>query len=270
MNQETQQSFQSTTYVSEIPLQQEFYDNISTWGIWPTVIAIIIISTWLILEMGTFFGFMIPADLLLYTSWLILWANQRRWSAIIMLICAIVATVVWDILWYYSSYKIGASFYTKPDTRYFKKKHLYYAQAALEKYWDKIFYIGKFLHIRSFLPILAGIGRMNIVQFWLNSLLSTTIWVSATFIPSFLIGALFPQLIDTRWMIVVWFLVFIGTELIAWAFLFNQEIKQIAQRLRESQQQFASIKEHMIHIKDNISEVAEYVVKGDNDMQIKE
>jgi len=78
---------------------------------------------------------------------------------------AVIATIVGDFIGYYSSSKVGDALYNKPDTRYFKKKHLYSAQAALEKYGDKIFYIGKFLHIRSFLPILAGIGHMNIVRF---------------------------------------------------------------------------------------------------------
>ena len=49
-------------------IQGKFYDNILSGGFWPTTIAIIIISIGLIIEMGTFFGFLVPADLLLYTS----------------------------------------------------------------------------------------------------------------------------------------------------------------------------------------------------------
>ena len=154
--------------------------------------------------------------------------------------------------------------YDRPDTRYFKKKHLYNAQAALEKYGDKVFYIGKFLHIRSFLPILAGIGRMNIIRFWLNSIISTLIRASATFVPSFFIGVLFPDLMGTWWMLAVGFTIFIGTEAVAWVVLFNKDLKLIAHRLRQSQEQFAAIKSNIIQIKDNLSDVAEYVVKGDN------
>lgn len=246
-------------------LQEQFVDNISSGGVWPTILAIIIISIWLVLEMGTFFGFLIPADLLLYTAGLILWANHRWWSALILITFAVIATIAGDLLWYYWSSKVGSAFYNKPDTRYFKKKHLYSAQAALEKYGDKVFYIGKFLHIRSFLPVLAGIGKMNIVRFWLNSALSTLIRASATFVPSFLIGALFPDLMGTRWMLAVWFAIFIGTEAIAWVVLFNKDLKNIAHRLRQSHEQFAAIKDNITQIKEHVSEVAEYVVKGEVD-----
>jgi hypothetical protein len=83
-------------------------------------------------------------------------------------------------------------------------------------------------------------------------------------VPSFLIGAAFPQIMGTRWMLVIGFMIFIGTEAIAWVVLFNKDLKAIAHRLRDSHQQFAAIKDHMIEIKDNLSDVAEYVVKGDD------
>lgn len=252
----------STTQGAQV--QEQFYDNISSGGIRPTIIAIIIISIWLILEMGTFFGFLIPADLLLYTAWLILWANLRRWSAWALLLFAILATLAGDLLWYYRSSKAWAALFSKPDTWYFKRKHLYSAQAALEKYGDKIFYIGKFLHIRSFLPVLAWVGKMNIVRFWLNSLLSTLIRVWATFVPSFVIGVLFPDLINSWWMLVVWFTIFIGTEAVAWLVLFNKDLRNIANRIGDSHQHRDAIKHNLIDIKDHIGEVAEYVVKGEN------
>jgi hypothetical protein len=58
-------------------------------------------------------------------------------------------------------------------------------------------------------------------------------------------------------------MIFIGTEAVARVILFNKDLKHIAQRLRDSHEQFAAIKDNIIQIKDNISEVAEYVVKGD-------
>jgi hypothetical protein len=83
-------------------------------------------------------------------------------------------------------------------------------------------------------------------------------------VPSFLIGVAFPQIMGTWWMLVIGFMIFIGTEAIAWIVLFNKDLKTIAHRLRDSHEQFAAIKDNIIQIKDNISEVAEYVVKGDD------
>jgi 5-bromo-4-chloroindolyl phosphate hydrolysis protein len=93
---------------------------------------------------------------------------------------------------------------------------------------------------------------------------STLIRASATFVPSFLIGVLFPELMNTRWMIVIGFMIFIGTEAIAWIVLFNQDLRKIAHRIRDSHQHFAAIKDNLLEIKEHIGDVAEYVVKGDN------
>jgi membrane protein DedA with SNARE-associated domain len=72
----TQQAQNYETTIVQTPhtnqIQEQFYDNVSSGGVRPTIVAIIIISVGLVLEMGTFFGFLIPADLLLYTAGLIL------------------------------------------------------------------------------------------------------------------------------------------------------------------------------------------------------
>ena len=68
----------------------------------------------------------------------------------------------------------------------------------------------------------------------------------------------------TWWMLVIGFMIFIGTEAVARVFVFNKELKHVAQRLRNSHDQFAAIKDNIIQIKENISEVTEYVIKGDN------
>lgn len=65
-------------------------------------------------------------------------------------------------------------------------------------------------------------------------------------------------------MLVIGFMIFVGTEAIAWIILFNKDLKAIAQRIRESHQHFTAIKNNIIQIKDHVSDVAEYVVKGEH------
>lgn len=64
-------------------------------------------------------------------------------------------------------------------------------------------------------------------------------------------------------MLIIGFIIFIGTEAIARLFLFNKELKHVAQRLHNSHEQFAAIKDNIVQIKDNLSDVAKYVVKGE-------
>jgi len=104
---------------------------------------------------------------------------------------------------------------------------------------------------------------MNIVRFIFHSVLSATIWTAATFIPSLIIGAIWPD-ITTSWRtLALGFMIFTVTEMIARVVLFNSDIKQIAARIRASHEQFAAIKRNFTEIKEQVGDIAEYVVKGD-------
>jgi membrane-associated protein len=242
------------TLLSQGGIQWAFYQNILDGGVWPTIVAILIISVGNVLETGTFFGFLVPVDILLFTSGTILWANARWWSAIFMFLFCVFSTTAGDLLWYRWAGKLGEKLYERPDTWFFKKKYLYNAQA---------YFIWRFIVIGSFLPMLAWVARMNIIRFTIHSVLSATIWTAATFVPSLIIWAIWPDITTSWWLIALGFLVFTVTEMIAWVVLFNQDIKQITARIRASHEQFAAIKSHVVAIKDQVGDIAQFVVKGD-------
>ena len=227
--------------LSQGGVQGAFYQNILAGGVRPTIVAIFIIVIGNVLETGTFFWFLVPVDILLFTSGTILGANARWRSAIFMFLFCVLSTVGGDLLWYRWAGKLGEKLYDRPDTWFFKKKYLYNAQAYFEKYSEKALYIWRFIVIGSFLPMLAWVARMNIIRFTIHSILSAAIWTAATFIPSLIIGAIWPDITTSWWLIVLGFLVFTVTEMIAWVVLFNQDIKQITTRIRASHEQFAAI-----------------------------
>jgi membrane-associated protein len=244
-------------------IQWAFYQNILDGWIWPTILAILIIVIGNVLETGTFFWFLVPVDVLLFTSGTILGANERWRSALFMFTFCVFSTTAGDLLGYRWAGKLGEKLYDRPDTWFFKKKYLYNAQAYFEKYSEKALYIWRFIVIGSFLPMLAWVARMNIIRFTIHSVLSATIWTAATFIPSLIIGMIWPGITTSWWMLVLGFMIFTVTEMIAWVVLFNQDIKQITARIRASHEQFAAIKSHVAAIKDQVGDIAEFVVKGD-------
>ncbi len=253
--------------LSQGGVQGAFYQNILDGWVRPTILAILIISVGNVLETGTFFWFLVPVDVLLFTSGTILGANARWWSAIFMFLFCVFSTTAGDLLWYRWAGKLGEKLYDRPDTWFFKKKYLYNAQAYFEKYSEKALYIWRFIVIGSFLPMLAWVARMNIIRFTIHSVLSATIWTAATFVPSLIIGAIWPDITTSWWLIALGFLVFTVTEMIAWVVLFNQDIKQITARIRASHEQFAAIKSHVVAIKDQVGDIAEFVVKGEENIE---
>jgi membrane-associated protein len=50
--------------------------------------------------------------------------------------------------------------------------------------------------VRTFLPILAGIAKINVKKFWVYNLLGATLWVISVVMAGYWLGRIFPQLID--------------------------------------------------------------------------
>lgn len=85
-----------------------------------------------IIETGTFFGIILPSDIILSASVLALVSLGKRWMVALITVLSIVFTVVGDQLGYYTGFKLGSGLYDRKDTWYFKKKYLLQAQEALQ------------------------------------------------------------------------------------------------------------------------------------------
>jgi len=57
------------------------------------------------------------------------------------------------------------------------------------------FVFGRFIPVvRTFLPILAGIAKINIRKFWLYNMLGATLWVVSVVMSGYWLSQLFPSL----------------------------------------------------------------------------
>lgn len=141
---------------------------ISTFGL----IGIIII---IFLETGFFFGFFFPGDSLLFTAGLL--ASQGYLSIAGLLVGVFVAAVAGDSVGYAFGKKVGPALFSKEDSRFFSKQHIARAQHFYEKYGVRTIILARFLPIvRTFAPIVAGIGNMRYKTFITYNILGGLIW----------------------------------------------------------------------------------------------
>jgi len=84
------------------------------------ILMFVIISS--IIETGTFFGVLLPSDLILSVSVIVFIGMKQWWLVALVTVLSILFTIVGDNLWYITGRKLWASLYEKEDTRYFKKK----------------------------------------------------------------------------------------------------------------------------------------------------
>ena len=133
------------------------------------VIAIIFLET------GFFFGFFFPGDSLLFTAGLL--ASQGYMPLAWLLIGVFIAAVAGDSVGYAFGKKVGPSLFSREDSRFFNKQHIARAQHFYEKYGVRTIILARFIPIvRTFAPIVAGIGNMKYRTFITYNVVGGFVW----------------------------------------------------------------------------------------------
>lgn len=150
------------------------------------VIAIIFLET------GAFFGFFFPGDTLLFTAGFL--ATQGYISLPVLLIGAFLAAVLGDTVGYAFGKKIGPNLFTKEHSVFFDKKHIARAQAFYEQYGKKTIILARFLPvIRTFAPIIAGVGNMKYQTFITFNIIGGLLWTWSMLFFGYIFGSVVPN-----------------------------------------------------------------------------
>lgn len=143
-------------------------------------------------ETGLFFGFFFPGDSLLFTAGI--FASQGFLSIQILLILCIIASILGDSIGYWSGKKYGRQLFDKDKGFFFKKKRLYEAELFYEKHGKSTIIIARFVPIiRTFAPIVAGIGNMNYKTFISYNIFGGILWVSLLLLSGYFLGSIIPD-----------------------------------------------------------------------------
>jgi membrane-associated protein len=143
-------------------------------------------------ETGLFFGFFFPGDSLLFTAGI--FASQGYFSIWLLLISCIIAAVLGDSVGYWSGKKYGRELFDRDYGFFFKKKRLYDAELFYEKHGKSTIIMARFVPIiRTFAPIVAGIGNMNYFSFISYNVFGGVFWVSALLVLGYTLGGIIPN-----------------------------------------------------------------------------
>ncbi len=143
-------------------------------------------------ESGLLIGFFLPGDSLLFTAGFL--ASQNILDIRILVPLLFIAAVTGDSVGYAFGQKVGRKLFTKDDSIFFHKKHLLKAQKFYEKHGGKTITIARFLPVvRTFAPIVAGIGNMEYKKFLMYNLLGGFIWAVCLPLAGYFLGSLIPD-----------------------------------------------------------------------------
>jgi membrane-associated protein len=157
-----------------------------------TTLGMIGVIVIIFLETGAFFGFFFPGDSLLFTAGFL--ASQGYVSLPVLLVGTFIAAVAGDNVGYVFGKRMGPKLFNKEQSVFFNKEHIARAQAFYEKHGGKTIILARFMPIiRTFAPIVAGIGTMNYRTFLAFNLIGGFIWTWSMLWMGYGLGALIPD-----------------------------------------------------------------------------
>jgi membrane-associated protein len=161
-------------------------DSIIAWlGPWALVgLALIVFA-----ECGLLLGFFLPGDSLLFTAGL--FVAQGAIEAPLWMVCLIlvVAAFAGNAVGYWIGRAAGPAVFDRPKSRLFKPEHVLKTQGFFDRYGNRAIVLARFVPIvRTFITVMAGVGRMQPQRYLTYSLVGGIAWAAGVTALGFWLG----------------------------------------------------------------------------------
>ncbi len=173
-------------------------------GLSDTIIAFGYIGVFITIfaESGFFLGFFLPGDSLLFTLGIL--ASQGVFNIYYLIGLSITAAILGDSFGYYVGNKFGPRLFNREESFFFKKEYVAKTQEYFNKYGKRTIIIARFVPIvRTFTPIIAGIGNMNYKVFISYNIIGGVVWAGGLLAISYILGTRIPGIENYLGYIVV-------------------------------------------------------------------
>jgi len=145
---------------------------IQQYGVWTYAILFVVIF----IETGFVVMPFLPGDSLLFAAGTFAALKALKIGWLLLLLSA--AAVLGDTVNYWVGYHVGVRVFNRENSRFFKKEYLERTHAFYEKHGGKTIVIARFVPIiRSFAPLVAGVGRMSYGRFLAFNVVGGVGWV---------------------------------------------------------------------------------------------
>jgi len=130
-------------------------------------------------ESGLLVGFFLPGDTLLFTAGLLAHEDVIKTNVHLMIAILFAAAVLGDNVGYMFGKRVGRRIFQKPDSIFFHQENLQRAEKFYEKYGPATIVLARFVPlVRTFAPIVAGVGKMRYRRFFLFNLIGGLTWTA--------------------------------------------------------------------------------------------
>ena len=157
---------------------------LNTYGIWVAVLVVFV-------ECGLLFP-ILPGDSLLFTIGVFIASNDPalHLDMNLFVACGVltVAAFLGNVVGYEIGRVVGPPIYER-NGRFLKREYFDKTEAFFDKYGNKALVLGRFVPIvRTFITLVAGVGRMQRRRFFTWSALGAVLWATGVTVLGYLLG----------------------------------------------------------------------------------
>ncbi len=145
-------------------------------------------------ESGILLGLVFPGDSLLFTAGLL--ASQNKFGLNIFFIAggAFIGAMLGAQTGYWLGKRFGPALFRRPDSRIFKQEYVDKSKEYFDRYGGKTVIIGRFVpFVRTLVPMLAGIGEMDLRSFTLFNVAGALLWAAGVSVAGYFLGKTIPN-----------------------------------------------------------------------------
>jgi membrane-associated protein len=186
-------------------------DDLIRWGGYLLLTAIVFTET------GLLVGFFLPGDSLLITAGVLAAAGALNiWWINLLLIAA---AILGDSVGYAIGARLGPRLFTREKSLLFNPRHVERTREFYARYGARTIVIARFVPIiRTFAPVVAGVGQMYYPRFLFYNVAGGMGWVISMTWTGYLLGNLIPD-IDHHIHVVVIIVIVLSCLPIVWEFV---------------------------------------------------
>lgn len=143
-------------------------------------------------ESGLLVGFFLPGDSLLFTAGFL--ASQGFFNIAILCTVTFFAAVIGDNVGYQFGKKAGPRLFKKKDSMLFTQENITRSENFYKKHGGKAIILSRFVPVvRTFAPIIAGVGNMHFKMFFIYNIVGAFIWAVGVTLLGYFLGQAIPH-----------------------------------------------------------------------------
>lgn len=150
--------------------------------------GILLVAFIVFAESGLLVGFFLPGDTLLFTAGF--FASQGALNLPVLIVAVVLAVIIGDNVGYSIGRRTGHRIFKKEDGIFFHKDNIKRAEVFYEAHGGKTIVLARFVPVvRTFVPVIAGVGKMPRKTFFLYNIIGGIIWGAGVTLLGYWLGS---------------------------------------------------------------------------------